>query len=58
MKRGYAAVGLYMPKTEMNVGGAMRAAYCYGASLIAVVRIQPPLPSHDLCTHPEYIRFS
>jgi tRNA(Leu) C34 or U34 (ribose-2'-O)-methylase TrmL len=36
MKRGYAAIGLYMPKTEMNVGGAMRAAYCYGASLIAV----------------------
>jgi len=25
-----------MPKTEANVGGAMRAAYCYGASLIAV----------------------
>ena len=34
--RGYAAVGLYMPKTEMNVGGAMRAAYCYGAAMIAV----------------------
>lgn len=36
MRRGYAAVGLYMPKTEMNVGGAMRAAYCYGAAMIAV----------------------
>jgi tRNA(Leu) C34 or U34 (ribose-2'-O)-methylase TrmL len=34
--RGYAAIGLYMPKTEPNVGGAMRAAYCYGASMIAV----------------------
>ncbi len=34
--RGYSAIGLYMPKTEMNVGGAMRAAYCYGAALIAV----------------------
>ncbi len=34
--RGYAAIGLYMPKTEMNVGGAMRAAHCYGASLIAI----------------------
>lgn len=36
MSRGFAAIGLYMPKTEMNVGGAMRAAYCYGAALIAV----------------------
>lgn len=36
MKRGYAAIGLYMPKTEMNVGGAMRAAYCYGAAMVAV----------------------
>lgn len=34
--RGYAAIGLYMPKTEMNVGGAMRAAHCYGAALVAV----------------------
>ena len=34
--RGYAAIGLYMPKTEANVGGAMRAAHCYGAALIAV----------------------
>lgn len=36
MSRGYAAIGLYMPKTEANVGGAMRAAYCYGAALIAI----------------------
>ena len=34
--RGYSAIGLYMPKREMNVGGAMRAAYCYGAAMIAV----------------------
>lgn len=34
--RGYAAIGLYAPKTEANVGGAMRAAHCYGAALIAV----------------------
>jgi tRNA(Leu) C34 or U34 (ribose-2'-O)-methylase TrmL len=25
-----------MPKTEPNVGGAMRAAYCYGASVVLV----------------------
>lgn len=34
--RGYAAIGLYMPKTEPNVGGALRAAYCYGAAMVAI----------------------
>ena len=34
--RGYAAIGLYMPKTEPNVGGALRAARCYGAAMVAV----------------------
>lgn len=34
--RGYAAIGLYNAKKELNVGGAMRAAACYGASLIVV----------------------
>lgn len=29
-------MGLYMPKTEPNVGGALRAAYCYGAAMVAV----------------------
>ncbi len=33
---GYAAIGLYAPKTRTNVGGAMRAAGCYGASLIVI----------------------
>lgn len=34
--RGYAAIGLIGPKIESNVGGAMRAAACYGASLIVL----------------------
>ena len=34
--RGYAAIGLVAPKCDQNVGGAMRAAMCYGASLIAI----------------------
>lgn len=34
--RGYSAIGLVNPKTNANVGGAMRAAHCYGASMIAV----------------------
>jgi tRNA(Leu) C34 or U34 (ribose-2'-O)-methylase TrmL len=33
--RGYAAVGLYKPKTPENVGAAIRAAYCYGAVFVA-----------------------
>lgn len=32
--RGFAAIGLVSPKIEANVGGAMRAAACYGVSLI------------------------
>lgn len=32
--RGYAAIGLIGPKIEANVGGAMRAADCYGAALV------------------------
>lgn len=37
MSRGYAAIGLYSPKTPANVGGIMRAAYCYDAALIVIV---------------------
>jgi tRNA(Leu) C34 or U34 (ribose-2'-O)-methylase TrmL len=33
--RGYAAIGLHMPKTPANVGSVLRAAYCYGAALVA-----------------------
>ena len=34
--RGYSAIGLVAPKSEPNVGGALRAACCYGASLVVV----------------------
>lgn len=34
MNRGYACVALHMPKTHVNVGSALRAAYVYGARLI------------------------
>lgn len=33
--RGYAAIGLHRPKNRLNVGEALRAAGCYGASLVA-----------------------
>lgn len=35
-QRGFAAIGLHRAKTGYNVGGAMRAAHCYGAKLVAV----------------------
>jgi tRNA(Leu) C34 or U34 (ribose-2'-O)-methylase TrmL len=33
--RGYAAVGLHMPKTPTNVGSVLRAAHCYGVGFVA-----------------------
>lgn len=35
MPRGFAAIGLHSPKWECNVGGVLRAAGCYGASMVA-----------------------
>ena len=32
--RGYAAIGLDRPKDTANLGGVLRAAQCYGASLV------------------------
>ena len=34
--RGFAAIGLDRPKDKANLGGALRAAGCYGASLVVV----------------------
>jgi tRNA(Leu) C34 or U34 (ribose-2'-O)-methylase TrmL len=34
--RGFAAIGLYAPKVDGNVAGALRAAGCYGAAMIAI----------------------
>lgn len=33
--RGYAAIGLHLPKTPANVGSVLRAAHCYGAAMVA-----------------------
>jgi tRNA(Leu) C34 or U34 (ribose-2'-O)-methylase TrmL len=35
-KRGFAAIGLHMPKTAANVGSVLRAAGCYDAAMVAV----------------------
>jgi tRNA(Leu) C34 or U34 (ribose-2'-O)-methylase TrmL len=34
--RGYAVVGLSQPKNAVNVGGVLRAAHCFGASMVVV----------------------
>lgn len=34
--RGYACIGLLAPKCDFNVGGVLRAAGCYGASLVII----------------------
>jgi len=34
MMRGYSAIGLVQPKTNINVGSVLRAAGCYDASLV------------------------
>jgi tRNA(Leu) C34 or U34 (ribose-2'-O)-methylase TrmL len=34
--RGFAGIGLFRPKDDANVGGALRAAHCYGASLVVI----------------------
>lgn len=36
MGRGFAAIGLVRPKSCDNVGGVLRAAFCYDASLIVI----------------------
>lgn len=34
--RGYAAIGLFRPKDNANVGGVLRAAGCYESALVVV----------------------
>lgn len=36
MKRGFACIGLHMPKNDTNIGGVFRAAFNYEASLLVV----------------------
>lgn len=36
LMRGYAAIGLDMPKDKLNVGEVSRACGCYGAAMLAV----------------------
>lgn len=38
--RGFAGIGLFNPKSPINVGGAMRAAWCYDAAFVAMTGIR------------------
>ena len=36
MTRGFSSIGLVRPKDKANVGSVLRAAHCYGSSLVAI----------------------
>lgn len=36
MMRGFSMIGMFRPKDEANVGAALRAAHCYGASSVVI----------------------
>jgi tRNA(Leu) C34 or U34 (ribose-2'-O)-methylase TrmL len=44
--RGYAAIGLVNPKTPANIGGVIRAAGCYNASLVVMSGHRPMRIGH------------
>jgi len=44
--RGYAAIGLDNPKNGVNVGGTLRAAGVYGASLVVLGGARPKSIRH------------
>lgn len=41
--RGYAAIGLVRPKDANNVGSVLRAAFCYGAAMVAIQGDRSPV---------------
>ena len=59
--RGFCAIGLVQPKTEANVGGVLRAAFCFGAAFVAVQGMRyrrsptdtPKFPLHRPLFHGE-----
>lgn len=45
MTRGYASIGLVRPKDTKNVGAVLRAAFCYGAAMVAIQGDRTPVKS-------------
>lgn len=46
MTRGFSSIGLVRPKDHANVGAVLRAAYCYGVSMVAIQGDRTPVRSH------------
>lgn len=46
LARGFSAIGLFRPKTGENVGGAMRAAHCYGCAQVSIEGVRPGILKH------------
>jgi tRNA(Leu) C34 or U34 (ribose-2'-O)-methylase TrmL len=44
--RGFASIGLVRPKSHHNVGSVLRAAFCYGAALVAIEGDRSGVRSH------------
>lgn len=52
MSRGYFAVGIYMPRTEENVGTLLRTANLYGAAFVFTIgRKYHPQSTDTMSTH-------
>lgn len=45
MMRGYSSIGLVRPKNVANVGSVLRAAHCYGSSMVAIQGDRTPVRS-------------
>lgn len=56
-KRGYACVGLHMPKTATNVGSALRAAMCYDVRLVVTTGQRYRRASSDVSAGYRHIPF-
>lgn len=41
--RGFASIGLVRPKDVRNIGAVLRAASCYGASMVAIQGERTPI---------------
>jgi len=46
MTRGFTSIGLVRPKSHHNVGSVLRAAFCYGAAMVAIQGDRSDVRSH------------
>lgn len=55
--RGFAAIGLHMPKTPANVGSVLRAAHCFGVSMVAKTGVRYRDAATDTTKAPRHLPF-